>query len=190
VSSGAARQFLNAFSRALAQHQPVRVAWLACLRSQTATCGPRVPVHPRDEALLARAERRLPDNPGIRLSALMGRIALHAPALLDGPPGTDALIFSRLTGAILAYQRRQYPDPLQPWARRGRPRRDLPQERQAVLRLIRLCYQNGWEPTQPRVAELKLQEQHEQDPPTLDSIVRSFRRLGPWNTLKAMARAL
>ncbi len=152
------RQQQEAFSQALRDHKPLRVAWLAALRSFLAHTADNIVVAPEDEVEFREIDKRLPQDGESRLNIvevyLREKVAefvkLFAPTQLVG-------LF--LVGTVARCMHAKDLNPLSPWERRGRPRQsgffqseeELRQRAgQQIARLRHL----GLRPAQHRVAEL------------------------------------
>jgi hypothetical protein len=196
----AERQFNAAFAEVLRQVPTIRHVWLVYLRARQPDGGTPVPIEPADEAGVARLEAQLRGrSAGYQtwqiLNLLMLSLHFDAPMLLEGYPFS---VHRYLADLAREWAAGRFPDPLTPWAPRGRPRHtpaDRQRLRERVIWLIQHCDARQWKPTQTRVADL-LQNSDEDPAPSAtrqersaDSVVRAIKRLGSWTSLLAEARA-
>jgi hypothetical protein len=174
MRSTAERQFMDAFSQALAQHREVRVRWLAYLRSQLKASGPPVAVPVSDIPRLDALERQLPDDPRTRFNALVSQLELDAPALFTENVWTWMHVERQLMDLTERFQRSMFLNPLQPRHSGGRPQGSDKSiaELGALLthKLDELCKKGSPCTAQNLIAKLGWS-----DPKTLN---RAVRRLG------------
>jgi hypothetical protein len=145
-----------AFSKALQEHDLLRVAWLATLRSFSPHSTLSIPVAPEDETELLEIDKVIPQDWELRLKIVHRCVWEKVPEVARLFT-SDQEVGLFLLGTLARKMTAEEINPFWPWERRGRPRQsgnwgnDEAVHRR-IVQLIRQLSATGY-PSQERVAE-------------------------------------